>query len=137
VRLAYPDPPGARRQQDEGPVAIGLASDEGLQEGHRPKQRAVVAGGEVGRRHGLQVGGAQERASRDAVDLVVGPNADVETLSPVGLSQRLTPTLRAEPSDRSKVLSTVPVPYVGSPTIVARPLSRRATARISALLAVA
>ena len=47
----------------------------------------------------------------------------------------MTPSRMAEPSDRGKMLSTVPVPNVRWPTTRARSLSWSAAATISAELA--
>ena len=52
------------------------------------------------------------------------------------MSQRSVPIVTAEPSASGYVPTTVPVPYVVSPTIVARPASLMAPVTISAELAV-
>ena len=52
---------------------------------------------------------------------------------PLGVSHSTVPTRRADPSERGNSPSTVPVPYVVSPTIWARPASCRAPETISAL----
>ena len=87
---------------------------------------------------GVSDGGRPGTAVRafGQLDRHVRGDALVPDAASVGVSHSTVPTRSAEPSDSSNSPRTVPVPYVVSPTIVARPASCSAPDTISALLAV-